>query len=560
MSPLLDIQGLHIAFGDHAVVKGVNLQLAAGEKLALVGESGSGKTLTALSLLGLIPDARVSGSAMLAGTDLLALRGEAQRAVRGADVAMVFQEPMTALNPLMTIGQQIAEVIEVKKALSHDAAMLAAIDLLASTGLPEPAQKARAYPHQLSGGQRQRVVIAMALAASPKVLLADEPTTALDVSLRGQILDLLADKQREYGMAVLLITHDLQLVRRFADRIAVMEKGVLVEQGRVADVFATPQHPYTRKLLDSRPQRDVGGDGVAGADGELALPLAADAATATATATATTTATPTATAMSVHDLGVSYPVPLPGMRGWFKRGRFVALQGVHFELPAGRTLGVVGESGSGKSTLALAALNLVAFSGRVEVGGQAWSKQAQANRLQRRHVQVVFQDPFSSLSPRMTVEQIVGEGLLVHAPHLSAAQRQHKVLEALTSVGLLNGADASALQWINRYPHEFSGGQRQRLAIARALVVEPDVIVLDEPTSALDVTVQKQVLTLLQRLQRERGLSYLLITHDMDVIRAMAHEVCVLKNGQVVEAGPWEQVLGAPQHPYTQTLVAASLS
>ena len=552
MSPLLDIQGLHIAFGDHAVVKGVNLQLAAGEKLALVGESGSGKTLTALSLLGLIPDARVSGSAMLAGTDLLALRGEAQRAVRGADVAMVFQEPMTALNPLMTIGQQIAEVIELKKALSHDAAMLAAIDLLASTGLPEPAQKARAYPHQLSGGQRQRVVIAMALAASPKVLLADEPTTALDVSLRGQILDLLADKQREYGMAVLLITHDLQLVRRFADRIAVMEKGVLVEQGRVADVFATPQHPYTRKLLDSRPLRDVGGDGVAGADGALALPVAADAATATAT--------PTATAMSVHDLGVSYPVPLPGMRGWFKRGRFVALQGVHFELPAGRTLGVVGESGSGKSTLALAALNLVAFSGRVEVGGQAWSKQAQANRRQRRHVQVVFQDPFSSLSPRMTVEQIVGEGLLVHAPHLSAAQRQHKVLEALTSVGLLNGADASALQWINRYPHEFSGGQRQRLAIARALVVEPDVIVLDEPTSALDVTVQKQVLTLLQRLQRERGLSYLLITHDMDVIRAMAHEVCVLKNGQVVEAGPWEHVLGAPQHPYTQTLVAASLS
>ena len=552
MSPLLDIQGLHIAFGDHAVVKGVNLQLAAGEKLALVGESGSGKTLTALSLLGLIPDARVSGSAMLAGTDLLALRGEAQRAVRGADVAMVFQEPMTALNPLMTIGQQIAEVIEVKKALSHDAAMLAAIDLLASTGLPEPAQKARAYPHQLSGGQRQRVVIAMALAASPKVLLADEPTTALDVSLRGQILDLLADKQSESGMAVLLITHDLQLVRRFADRIAVMEKGVLVEQGGVADVFGNPQHPYTRKLLDSRPQRDVGGDGAATADGALALPLASDAATATAT--------PTATAMSVHDLGVSYPVPLPGMRGWFKRGRFVALQGVHFELPAGRTLGVVGESGSGKSTLALAALNLVAFSGRVEVGGQAWSKQAQANRRQRRHVQVVFQDPFSSLSPRMTVEQIVGEGLLVHAPHLSAAQRQHKVLEALTSVGLLNGADASALQWINRYPHEFSGGQRQRLAIARALVVEPDVIVLDEPTSALDVTVQKQVLTLLQRLQRERGLSYLLITHDMDVIRAMAHEVCVLKNGQVVEAGPWERVLGAPQHPYTQTLVAAALS
>lgn len=542
MTPLLDIQGLRIAFGDHEVVKGVNLQLAAGEKLALVGESGSGKTLTALSLLGLIPDARISGSALLAGTDLLALTGDAQRAMRGADVAMVFQEPMTALNPLMTIGEQIAEVIELKKALPLDAAMFAAIDLLASTGLPEPARKAMAYPHQLSGGQRQRVVIAMALAASPKLLLADEPTTALDVSLRGQILDLLAEKQREHGMAVLLITHDLQLVRRFADRVAVMEKGELVEQGRVDAVFAAPQHPYTRKLLDSRPQRDATWDATVQ---RQSPPSPAEA-------------MPTP-AMSARDLGVSYPVQLPGIRGWFKRGRFVALQGVNFSLSAGRTLGVVGESGSGKSTLSLAALDLVAFRGHIQVAGQAWATQAKANRSQRRHVQVVFQDPFSSLSPRMTIEQIVGEGLLVHAPGLSAPHRQQKVMDALASVGLLDAADAAAMQLINRYPHEFSGGQRQRIAIARALVVEPDVIVLDEPTSALDVTVQKQVLTLLQRLQRERGLSYLLITHDMDVIRAMAHEVCVLKNGQVVEAGPWEQVLGAPQHPYTQTLVAASV-
>ncbi len=541
MNRLLDIQGLRIAFGDHEVVKGVNLHLAAGEKLALVGESGSGKTLTALSLLGLIPGARISGSAKLAGTELLALTGDAQRAVRGADVAMVFQEPMTALNPLMTIGQQIAEVITLKKALSLDESMVIAIDLLASTGLPEPAQKAKAYPHQLSGGQRQRVVIAMALAASPKVLLADEPTTALDVSLRGQILDLLAEKQREHGMAVLLITHDLQLVRRFADRVAVMEKGVLVEQGPVEAVFAAPQHPYTRKLLDSRPQRDPVTDATVHTH-----PLSAPA------------APPRQPAMTARGLGVDYPVPLPGMRGWFKRGRFVALQGVDFDLPARRTLGVVGESGSGKSTLALAALDLVAFHGRVQVAGLEWSKQAQANRQQRRHVQVVFQDPFSSLSPRMTVEQIVGEGLLVHAPGLSAAQRQQKVLDALASVGLGDAVNLSARQLINRYPHEFSGGQRQRIAIARALVVEPEVIVLDEPTSALDVTVQKQVLTLLQRLQRERGLSYLLITHDMDVIRAMAHDVCVLKNGQVVEAGTWEQVLGAPQHPYTQTLVAAS--
>ena len=538
MNPLLDISNLHIAFGDHAVVKGVNLQLAAGEKLALVGESGSGKTLTAMSLLGLIPDARVTGSARLDGTDLLTLRGDALRTVRGGDVAMVFQEPMTALNPLMTIGQQIAEVIMQKKALPLVSAMRAAIVLMTSTGLPDPEQKARAYPHQLSGGQRQRVVIAMALAASPRLLLADEPTTALDVSLRGQILDLLAARQRDSGMAVLLITHDLQLVRRFADRVAVMEQGVLVEQGTVADVFAAPQHPYTRKLLDSRPQRAPDAD-AAGVRPGTPDPLQT-------------------AAVSASMLSVSYPTPLPGFKGWFKRGRYVALQGVDFTLPPGRTLGVVGESGSGKSTLALAALDLLPFDGEVRVAGEAWSRQSGANRRQRRRMQVVFQDPFSSLSPRMTIEQIVGEGLLVHAPDLDAEQRQQRVLAALASVGLVTPGDPLALRLINRYPHEFSGGQRQRIAIARALVVEPDVIVLDEPTSALDVTVQKQVLSLLQRLQSERALSYLLITHDMDVIRAMAHDVCVLKDGQVVESGPWQQVLDAPQHPYTQALVAAS--
>lgn len=533
---LLDLQNLRVSFGGYEVVKGVSLQMHPGEKLALVGESGSGKTITALSLLGLVPQARTSGKALLEGRDLLGMTEPELRQVRGGEVAMVFQEPMTALNPLMTVGDQVAEVFKQKRLLTHDESIVHAIDLLNSVGLPDPAQKARSYPHQLSGGQRQRVVIAMALASRPKLLLADEPTTALDVSLRGQILGLVAELQRQHGMAVLLITHDLQMVKRFADRVAVMERGVVVEQGRVADVFARPQHPYTRQLLDSRPERDPLAVAQTPATGEP--PLAGQA------------------------VRVAYPVPLPGWRGWFRRGAAVALHGADFVLPRGCTLGVVGESGSGKSTLALAALDLLPFEGDLRVGGQPWAKPIAAKRAQRRQVQVVFQDPFSSLSPRMTVEQIVSEGLLVHAPHLGAEARQAQVVEALKEVGLLAAdttpADGLTRQWLSRYPHEFSGGQRQRLAIARALVVQPDVLVLDEPTSALDVTVQKQVLQLLQRLQRERGLSYLLITHDMGVIRAMAHHVMVLQAGRVVEAGPWQAVLDKPEHPYTQALVAAS--
>lgn len=545
--PLLNVDRLSVAFGAHEVVKGVSFHLHAGEKLALVGESGSGKTLTALSLLGLVANARTSGHAVLQGQDLLAMTEPQLRGVRGGDVAMIFQEPMTALNPLITVGQQIAEIFQLKKGLALDESIKSAIDLLAATGLLDPAQKAQAYPHQLSGGQRQRAVIAMALASDPKLLLADEPTTALDVSLRGQILDLLASLQRKKGMAVLLITHDLQLVHRFADRVAVMEQGVLVEQGTVEQVFAHPTHPYTRKLLESRPERDPLPP-VSAIQGK-SMPLQG------------------------RDVRVSYPVALPGIRGWFKRGASVALHSASFELSPGQTLGVVGESGSGKSTLALAALDLLPFEGEIQVAGEPWSRQALANRRQRRRVQVVFQDPFSSLSPRMTVEQIVGEGLLVHEPGLSAQARQHRVVEVLRQVGLLSDAvDTSAGRHgsaeiglpvqaiLARYPHEFSGGQRQRLAIARALVVEPDVLVLDEPTSALDVTVQKQVLGLLQRLQRERSLSYLLITHDMDVIRAMAHQVMVLQSGQVVEMGPLARVMDAPVHPYTQALLAAIAS
>jgi microcin C transport system ATP-binding protein len=531
-APLLQVTGLSVAFGGHAVVRNIDFSIAAGEKLALVGESGSGKTVSALSLLRLVHNAQVSGSALLQGRDLLQMSEHQLRGVRGDEVAIIFQEPMTALNPLYTVGDQIGEVLQLKKGFTPRQALAGTVELLASTGIPEPARRAGAYPHQLSGGQRQRAMIAMALASQPKLLLADEPTTALDVSLRGQILDLLADLQRQHGMAVLLITHDLNLVRRFADRVAVMERGLLVEQGAVADVFAAPQHPYTQMLLASRPERDV-----------------EEAATASS-------APPV---LQARQMRVSYPVPLPGIKGWFKKGAYVAVQGADLDLAPGQTLGVMGESGSGKSTLALAALGLLPHQGSLEVTGTDWAEAQRKgqSRALRQRIQVVFQDPFSSLSPRMTIEQIVGEGLLVHEPELRQEQRRQRVVAALAEVGLVQDP-TQAGDWLQRYPHEFSGGQRQRLAIARALIVGPQVLVLDEPTSALDVTVQKQVLALLQRLQRERGLSYLLITHDVDVIRAMAHDVLVMKDGQVVEHGAVQQVLERPTHPYTRTLVQAA--
>ncbi|RZL10718.1 MAG: ABC transporter ATP-binding protein [Rubrivivax sp.] len=531
--PLLSVRDLHIRFGDKAVVKGVSFDLRPGEKLALVGESGSGKTITALSLLKLLPQARVEGSAVFDAApdgprDLLQLSEHQLRGVRGRDVAVIFQEPMTALNPLFTIGDQIAEVIELHEGLSRQQAWQRAIALLASTGIPEPERRAGAYPHQLSGGQRQRAMIAMALACQPKLLLADEPTTALDVTLRQQILGLLDDLQRSRQMAVLLITHDLHLVRRFADRVAVMEQGVLVEQGPVDEVFGNPQHPYTRKLLDSRPQRAV----VEAATGVSSQPV-----------------------LQAEHLRVSYPVPRPGIKGWFGHGEYVALKSADFSLASGQTLGVIGESGSGKSTLALAALGLQPFQGSLQVAGQPWRFKAGPDRPLRRLVQVVFQDPFSSLSPRMTVADLVTEGLGIHHPGLSLAQRRSQALATLADVGL---TEAHYPGLLDRYPHEFSGGQRQRLALARALVVDPKVLVLDEPTSALDVTIQKQILALLQRLQRERGLSYLLITHDVEVVAAMAHHVIVMKDGQVVESGPVAQVLESPSHDYTRTLLSAA--
>ena len=540
MPPLLDVRGLTIAFGGQNVVHGMDFHLHAGEKLALVGESGSGKTVSALSLLRLLPQARLQGQALWHGRDLLALSERELRAVRGNEIACIFQEPMTALNPLFTIGDQIAEILTLKKGFTPRQARERVIDLLAQTGIPEPQRRAGAYPHQLSGGQRQRAMIAMALASEPQLLIADEPTTALDASLRQQMLALLGELQQRLGMAVLIITHDLHLVRQFADRVAVMERGHLVEQGDVSTVFAQPQHPYTRKLLHSRPQRQL-------------HQRRTDAAALQ----------PPATVLRAEQLRVAFDTPLPGWRGWFRRGRFDALRGVDLALRAGHTLGVVGESGSGKSTLALAVLGLLPHSGQLQLLGQSWQALArdrtQTRRLRQR-VQVVFQDPFSSLSPRLTLEQIVGEGLEIHQPDLNPAQRRERVLAALGEVGLWPAHTPTAQQqaWLQRYPHEFSGGQRQRIAIARALVLEPELLILDEPTSALDVTVQQQVLELLLMLQHRRGLSYLLITHDIDVVWALAHDVLVLQAGQVVESGPAEAVLQHPRHPYTRALLAAS--
>jgi microcin C transport system ATP-binding protein len=541
--PLLQVRDLRIGFQAEDVVKGISFNLDLGEKLALVGESGSGKSVTALSFVKLLEGARVSGRVLWTAQDADTLAPEATDAphthdlvklserelinIRGQDIAFVFQEPMTALNPLMMVGDQIAEVLELKRGMTRAEAWHEAVELLNLTGIPEPVRRASAYPHQLSGGQRQRVMIAMALACRPRLLVADEPTTALDVSLRAQILDLLNDLQKRFGMAVLLITHDLNTVRRFADQVLVMEKGVIVESGAVDVVLTYPTHPYTQKLIDSQPPRHV-------VEAKNIAPAV----------------------MQARALRVSYPIRRAGWRGWFKGDQFVAVQGASFDLRAGQTLGVIGESGSGKTTLALATLGLMPSQGTLTIDGVAWQGKSAQDLPLRRKVQVVFQDPFSSLSPRMNVQELVSEGLTLHAPGLDDLGRLRRMLVTLAAVGLTETEFPGLLQ---RYPHEFSGGQRQRLAIARALVVEPQVLVLDEPTSALDATTQLQVLQLLQKLQRERGLSYLLITHDVSVIRAMAHHVMVMQAGKVVEAGTFEQVLNNPQAAYTKILVGAEI-
>jgi microcin C transport system ATP-binding protein len=508
---LLEVQDLSISFGARKVVDRVSFQLDAGEKLALVGESGSGKTVTALSTLRLFTAARLEGSIRFKGCDVLAMGPAELQALRGNDIAVIFQEPMTALNPVMTIGAQIMEALQLHKGLGRAQAREQAIAALRRVEVSEPERRVDSYPHQLSGGQRQRAMIAMALACDPKLLIADEPTTALDVSIRHQILDLLERIRVERNLAVLMITHDLNLVRRFADRVAVMERGVLVEQGSMRQVMQTPRHPYTLKLIDSRCERNV-------AEPQAGCVLEARA------------------------VRVDYPVPRPGIRGWFSRGAFTAVRDASFTLAPGETLGVIGESGSGKTSLALALLDLTPCSGEISVAGEAWAGLgALRKRALRRRIQVVFQDPFSSLSPRLTIEQIVGEGLTIHQPELDQTQRRSRILAALDDVGLAE--DGSAQGLLGRYPHEFSGGQRQRVAIARALIVKPRIVVLDEPTSSLDVTIQKQVLQLLAQLQRRHGLAYVLVTHDIDVVRAMAHRVLVMKDGRVVRQGPVEQVL-----------------
>ncbi|AOJ86441.1 MULTISPECIES: ABC transporter ATP-binding protein [Burkholderia] len=525
--PLLSLEHLHVRFGDTVAVDDVTLAIGRGERVALVGESGSGKSVTALSILRLLRDADVSGTIRFAGHDLAGKSEREMRGLRGSDIAMIFQEPMTALNPLYTIGAQIGETIVLHDGVAAGEARKRAIALLARTGIAEPEKRVDSYPHQLSGGQRQRAMIAMALACRPRLLLADEPTTALDVTIRAQIVDLLLELQREEaekrGMAILLITHDLNLVRHFAERVAVMERGKLVESGPVERIFAEPEHPYTRRLLNSRPQRTVA----------PVLPIAP-------------------VVLDARHVSVQFARKRPGFAGWFGTMPVTAVADVSVSVRQGETLGIVGESGSGKSTLAMALLGLQrTVHGEIEFQGRALSTyRGREQTALRSNMQVVFQDPFSSLSPRHTIERIVGEGLELHRPELTPDARRAKSLAVLREVGL----DRTVL---HRYPHEFSGGQRQRIAIARALVLEPRILILDEPTSALDVSIQQQVLKLLANLQQKYNLGYVFISHDLEVIGAMAHRVAVMQGGAIVESGDVADIFTKPSHPYTQKLLKA---
>ncbi|WP_020698600.1 ABC transporter ATP-binding protein [Reyranella massiliensis] len=528
-APLLAVRNLAVTFGagEQAVqaVRGVSFDINRGETLALVGESGSGKSVTALSVLQLLPYPSAShptGSIRFQGQELVGASTRELLQVRGNRISMIFQEPMTSLNPLHTIERQVNEVLILHKGLSRDAARKRTLELLDQVGIPEAAKRLDAYPHQLSGGQRQRVMIAMALANEPDLLIADEPTTALDVTIQAQILKLLKSLQARYGMALLFITHDLGIVRKMADRVCVMTKGRIVEHGPVADVFDHPQHSYTQHLLSAEPKGRP-------ADVDPAAPEI----------------------LRLDDLKVHFPIK----RGVLRRtvGHVKAVDGVSIALREGHTIGLVGESGSGKTTLGLALLRLERSEGGIHFDGQDLQALSQRDlRPLRRQMQIVFQDPFSSLSPRMSVGEIIGEGLEVHRIG-THQERQEMIVRALGEVGL----DAAAR---DRYPHEFSGGQRQRIAIARALVLKPRLIVLDEPTSALDMSVQAQIVDLLRDLQARYRLAYLFISHDLKVVRALADEVVVLRHGKVVERGSASQVFQAPQTPYTQALIAAAFN
>ena len=522
-APLLRVEDLTIAFGPRPVVRNLSFSLHRGETLALVGESGSGKSLSALSTLRLLPPAAriLSGRVALDGTDVLAADDRALQRLRGGVAGMIFQEPMTSLNPLHGIGRQVGEAVTLHRPLAGAALRARVLELLRLAGLPRAEDRIGAYPHQLSGGQRQRVMIAAALANDPKLLIADEPTTALDVTIQAQILELLADLKARLGMAMLLITHDLAIVRRHADRVVVMQDGEAVEQDTAAALFAAPRHPYTRMLLATQPH------------GRPA-PVAAGAPVVVE-----------AEAVRVH---------FPIRQGLLRRqtGAVKAVDGVSLAVREGETLGLVGESGSGKTTLGLALLRLEGSEGAIRFEGRDIQPLARrALRPLRRRMQIVFQDPYGSLSPRLSAGEIIGEGLEVHEPGLARAAREAAVAAALEEVGLDPGM-------AQRYPHEFSGGQRQRIAIARALVLKPRLLVLDEPTSALDVTVQAQVVELLRALQARHRLAYLFISHDLRVVRALAHRIIVLKDGRVVEEGEAEHLATAPREPYTRALMAAA--
>ncbi|TAA57532.1 ABC transporter ATP-binding protein [Shinella sp. JR1-6] len=528
--PLLSVRDLSVAFhqggNTSLAVDRVSFDIRRGEVVALVGESGSGKSVTANSILKLLPypaASHPSGEIHFNGKNLLKADDAALRTVRGNDITMIFQEPMTSLNPLHSIERQIGEILKLHQEIEGPAARAKTLELLNQVGIREPEKRLAAYPHELSGGQRQRVMIAMALANRPELLIADEPTTALDVTVQAQILELLKSLKVEHGMSMLFITHDLGIVRKFADRVCVMTKGRIVETGPVEEIFSNPQHAYTRHLLAAEPKGEP-------RPGDDSQPVVIEA----------------------EDVKVWFPIKA----GFLRRvvDHVKAVDGIDVTLRAGHTLGVVGESGSGKTTLGLALTRLIASKGRIAFAGQDIAGHSFSEmRPLRRRMQIVFQDPFGSLSPRMSVADIVAEGLKVHEPSLSEAERDHRVAFALEETGL-----DPATRW--RYPHEFSGGQRQRIAIARAMVLKPEFVMLDEPTSALDMSVQAQVVELLRDLQAKHNLAYLFISHDLKVVRALANDIIVMRGGQVVEKGPAKDIIERPSEAYTRALMAAAFN
>ena len=526
--PLLSIQDLSVAFTTSGrtatAVDRISFDIHRGETVALVGESGSGKSVTAMSVLKLLPYPQAShpsGRVLFKGEDLLDADERDLRRVRGDDITVIFQEPMTSLNPLHTIERQIAEILTMHRGMSDAQARERTLELLNQVGIREPEKRLDAYPHQMSGGQRQRVMIAMALANEPELLIADEPTTALDVTVQAQILELMRDLKEKRGLSMLFITHDLGIVRKFADRVCVMTKGRIVETGPTHEIFANPQHPYTQHLLNSEPKGDP-----PPADPDAPIVLSGD------------------------DVKVWFPIK----KGFLRRtvDHVKAVDGIDVTIRQGQTLGVVGESGSGKTTLGLALTRMISSQGRIAFVGEGIDAYSfKRMRPLRDRMQIVFQDPYGSLSPRMSIAEIVAEGLQLHRPELTYEERDERVAAALEEVGV---EPASRF----RYPHEFSGGQRQRVAIARAMILEPRFVMLDEPTSALDMSVQAQVVDLLRRLQDERDLAYLFISHDLKVVRALANEMIVMRNGRVVEQGPAADIFADPQTDYTRALLAAA--